>query len=91
MLSPQLTTPNNRLANNHHTDWGDGDAPTRHLPAAPPPAHPPEPRYPYKKDVGFVMSLNVSIVGVTSHTNYQLAPPPTPPPKGRGVITEIPL
>ncbi len=30
-------------------------------------------------------------VGVTSHTNKQLAPPPTPPPKGRGVITEIPL
>ena len=29
--------------------------------------------------------------GVTSHTNYQLAPPPSPPPKGRGVITEIPL
>ena len=32
-----------------------------------------------------------SLIGVTSHTNYQLAPPPSPPPKGRGVITEIPL
>ena len=30
-------------------------------------------------------------IGVTSHTNYHLAPPPSPPPKGRGVITEIPL
>ena len=37
------------------------------------------------------MSLNGGLVGVTSHINYQLAPPPTPPPKGRGVITEIPL
>ena len=27
---------------------------------------------------------------VTSHTNYQLSPPPTPPPKERGMITEIP-
>ena len=30
-------------------------------------------------------------IGVTSHTNYQLTPSPSPPPKGRGVITEIPL
>jgi len=34
---------------------------------------------------------NTRLIGVTSHTNYQLAPPPSPPPKGRGVITEIPL
>ena len=32
-----------------------------------------------------------SPIGVTSHTNNQLAPPPSPPPKGRGVITEIPM
>jgi len=37
------------------------------------------------------MFFDGSLVGVTSHINYQLAPPPSPPPKGRGVITEIPL
>ena len=36
-------------------------------------------------------SISSRLIGVTSHTNFQLAPPPSPPPKGRGVITEIPL
>ena len=48
---------------------------------APPPSPPPKggawsPRYPYRVDVGFVMSPNGSLVGVTSHI--------TPLPMGEG-------
>ena len=50
---------------------------------APPPSPPPKggalsPRYPYGLDVGFVMSLNGRLIGVTSHF--------TPLPMGEGPV-----
>jgi len=49
------------------------------------------PRYPYKKEVSTPFQAAQSTVHSLPQQRPQLAPPPTPPPEGRGVITEIPL